>query len=164
MALYRFSQILLMRKTLILLAIPGFWLGASSFTEAHAQSINAAEWTTSSFNPQRDAWQRNETKITPQNAKDMQLLWKVKVPIKTMGMQSFREPLLVSGVRTPSGVKNLAVMVGASNEVFGIDSDTGTVVWQRKLDWASDKPQEPGEGRGFICTNAQTATPVVSPA
>ena len=52
------------------------------------------------LNPSRDAWQRNETKITPQNAKDLQLLWKVKVPVKTMGMQSFREPLLVSGVTT----------------------------------------------------------------
>lgn len=163
-ASHRFLRAFLTHRVLTLLAIAVGSVGTLSLPVAYAQSASAPEWTTSSYNPLRDAWQRNETKITPQNVKDMQLLWKVKLPIKTMGMQSFREPLLVSGVRTASGVKNLAVMVGASNEVFGIDSDTGTVVWQRKLDWASEKPQEPGEGRGFICTNAQSATPVVSPA
>ena len=148
----------------ILLAIACSASGFSWQMEAQAQSSSAPEWPTASFNPQRDAWQRNETKITPQNAKNMQLLWKVKVPLKTMGMQSFREPLIVAGVKTGSGVKNLAIMAGSSNEVYGIDIETGTVVWQKKLEWASEKPQEAGEGRGFICTNAQTATPVVTPA
>ena len=38
------------------------------------------------------------------------------------------------------------------------------MVWQKKLKWMSDEPQEPGEGRGFICTNALSATPVITPA
>ena len=37
------------------------------------------------------------------------------------------------------------------------------MLWQTKLHWASDQPPEPGEGSGFICTNALSATPVVSP-
>jgi len=32
------------------------------------------------------------------------------------------------------------------------------------LKWSSSTPQEPGEGAGFICNNALTATPVVTPA
>ena len=41
---------------------------------------------------------------------------------------------------------------------------SGSLVWQKHLKWSSDKPQEPGEGAGFICNNALTATPVVTPA
>jgi outer membrane protein assembly factor BamB len=131
---------------------------------AIAQESGAAEWTTGSYNPQRDAWQRNETKLTRDNVKDLQLLWKVKVDNKTMGMQSFREPLLVSGVQTAGGAKDLAIVAGSYNDIFVLDAATGDVVWKKQLKWASDKPEEPGEGRGFICTNALSATPVVSPA
>ncbi len=45
-----------------------------------------------------------------------------------------------------------------------MDVTSGAMVWQKHLKWSSDKPQEAGEGRGFICTNALTATPVVTPA
>src|SRR6516165_9837113 len=122
------------------------------------------EWTTGSGDSARDAWQRGESKITPRTAKDLRLLWKVKVPTKTMGMLSFREPLIVSGIKTAEGVRTFAVLTGAANDVYAIDADSGTVVWQKKLKWASGQPQEEGEGEGFICTNALRATPVVSPA
>jgi outer membrane protein assembly factor BamB len=122
----------------------------------------AVEWPTSSLNRQRDAWQRNETKLTPENAKDIQLLWKLKTDNKTMGMQSFREPQIIPGVNTAGGVKTLAILGGSSNDVFAIDAESGVLVWEKHLKWASDKPEQPGEGRGFICNNALTATPVVT--
>ena len=131
-------------------------------TSALGQS--GSEWTTGSGNPARDAWQRGESKITPHTAKDLRLLWKVKVPTKTMGMLSFREPLIVNGVKTQEGARTLAILAGAVNDIYAIDADSGKVVWQKKLKWASETPQEPGEGEGFICTNALSATPVVSPA
>ena len=58
----------------------------------------------------------------------------------------------------------LAILVGASNDVFVLDTADGKVLWQKQLKWESSKPQQPGEGIGFICTNAQSATPVVTPA
>lgn len=131
---------------------------------ALAQSGGLAEWTTDSFNPQRDAWQRNETKLTVDQAKNIQLLWKVKTDNKPMGMQSFREPQIVAGVNTAGGIKTIAILAGSSNDVYAIDAATGTMVWKEHLKWASNKPEQPGEGRGFICTNALTATPVVTPA
>lgn len=133
------------------------------FSSPGLRAQSAAEWLTSSYNAARDAWQRGESKITPRNVGNLQMLWKVNVGAKTMGMLSFREPLIVSGVKTAQGAKTLAILAGASNEVYAIDADNGTVVWQKKLKWESEKPQEPGEGRGFICTNALSATPVISP-
>ncbi len=131
---------------------------------ARCQSSGVSEWVTGSADPARDAWQRGASKITPQTAKNLQLLWKVKVASKTMGMLSFREPLIVSGVKTSDGVKTLALLAGASNDLFVIDAATGKIVWQKKLKWESEKPEEPGEGRGFICTNALSATPVATSA
>jgi outer membrane protein assembly factor BamB len=130
----------------------------------HAQSQQAAEWPTGSFDQQRDAWQRNETKFTVDNVKNIRLLWKLKTDNKSMGMQSFREPLIVAGVQTGGGVKTLAILAGSSDDVYAVDVENGSLVWQKHLKWSSDKPQEAGEGAGFICNNALTATPVVTPA
>lgn len=143
---------------IFVLAVTGF-----AAHNAPAQSSAVAEWTTSSADPARDAWQRGPSDFTPRTVRNIQLLWKLKVPIHTMGMQSFREPLILGRVHTAEGEKNVAILVGASNEVFAIDADSGTLLWRQKLKWASAEPQEADEGRGFICTNAQSANPVASP-
>ncbi len=130
---------------------------------AYAQST-PQEWTTSSADPARDAWQRGTSAISPQTARNLSLLWKTKVDNKTMGMQSFREPLIINGVNTAGGAKTITILAGAANDVFALDAANGTVLWKKKLKWESAKPQEPGEGRGFICTNPQSATPLVTPA
>ena len=122
------------------------------------------EWTTSSADPARDAWQRGDSGISPQTARNLTLLWKTKVENKTMGMQSFREPLIINGVKTSVGEKTITILAGASNDVFALDASDGTVLWTKKLKWESVKTEKPGEGSGFICTNAQSATPVVTPA
>src|SRR6202789_1998172 len=128
------------------------------------QSTGAAEWPTGSFDQQRDGWQRNESKITVDNAKNIRLLWKLKTNTKAMGMQSFREPIIVAGVNAAGGPKTLAILAGSSDDVYAVDAASGALVWQKHMKWASDKPEEPGQGAGFICNNALTATPVVTPA
>jgi outer membrane protein assembly factor BamB len=136
----------------------------SGLYAAQSQSTEAPEWPTGSFDQQRDGWQRNETRITVDNAKNIRLLWKLKTDNKPMGMQSFREPLIVAGMHTAAGVKTLAVLAASSDDVYAVDADTGLLVWQKHLKWSSDQPQEPGQGAGFICNNALTDTPVVTPA
>src|SRR3954451_22957120 len=98
-----------------------------------ALAQSGPDWSTGSGDSARDAWQRGESKITPRSAKDLRLLWKVKVPAKPMGMLSFREPLVVNAVKTAEGARTLAILAGAANDVFAIDADRGTVVWQTKL-------------------------------
>ena len=137
----------------------------ASATQARGQSgkMAASEWLTSSGDAARDGWQQGPSKITPKNVRKLQLLWKVKLDSKPMGMLTFREPLIVSGVKTGAGTSTLAILAGATNDIHAIDTTTGKVVWETKLKWSSEKPQEKGEGNGFICTNALSATPVVSP-
>ncbi len=139
-------------------------LGCALLGSNLAGAQSRSEWLTSSADAARDSWQRSESRITPKNAAKLQLLWKAKVPTKPMGMLSFREPLIVQGVKIADSTHTLAILAGAVNDVYAIDAENGKVLWQTNLKWASDKPQEPGEGSGFICTNAMSATPVVSPA
>src|ERR1700761_1012779 len=115
-------RLIFSRRTLGLLCILA---GFASI--APAQSAPSAEWTTDSFNPLRDGWQRNETKISTTNAHDLRLLWKIKTDNKTMGKQSFREPLVITNVQTASGSKTLAIVAGSSNDVYAIDADSGTL-------------------------------------
>ena len=151
-------------KLLSFLTFVGLGFAFSALPTVHAQSAGSAEWPTGSFDQQRDAWQRNESKLTVDTVKNLRLLWKLKTDNKTMGMQSFREPLIVAGIATAGGTKTLAILAGSANDAWAVDVATGTLVWRKHLEWSSDKPQEAGEGSGFICTNASTATPVVTPA
>jgi outer membrane protein assembly factor BamB len=153
-----------MRRSLSVWAIVlwsfGFvWLGA-----ARGQTSGAPQWTTDSFDPQRDGWQRDETKLTKETVGHMQLLWKVKTDNKPIAMHSFREPLIVPGVSETNGTITLAILAGSSDDIYAIDADSGTMVWQKHLGWSSTQPQQPGDGRNFLCPNALTATPVVTPA
>ncbi len=151
-------------KVLSFLAFVGLGFAAFAMQPALAQSTGNPEWPTGSFNQQRDAWQRDETRLTADNVKDLRLLWTLKTNNKTMGMQSFREPLIIPGVHTAGGVKTVAFLAGSADEVFAVDADSGSLLWQKHLKWSSDKPQEAREDNGFICNNASTATPVVTPA
>src|SRR5271163_4465165 len=138
-----------------LLAFPAACLlGGALALPSAAWAQSDAEWLTSSADAARDAWQRGESHITPQNAGGLRLLWKINVGAKTMGMLSFREPLIVTGVKTAEGEKTLAILAAAANDVYASDVDTGKLVWKQRLAWSAAKPPEPGEGEGFICTNA----------
>src|SRR5690242_5639571 len=92
--------------------------GCALVTLSPAYGQSTAEWLTSSADPARDAWQHGESKITTKTSRKLQLLWKTRVESKTMGMQSFREPLIVSGVKTADGARTVVIVAGASNEVF----------------------------------------------
>jgi hypothetical protein len=133
----------------------------------HAQDANdaksAPEWRTSSYDNLRDGWQRNEPKLTLDNVSGMKLLWTLKTDNVTMGMQSFREPLIISGVKMSAGEKTIAILAGSKNDVYGIDTDSGALLWKTHLKWSASKPETPGVDGGFICTKALTATPVVTP-
>ena len=139
-------------------------VSASALHAALSQSTEAAEWPTGSFDQQRDGWQRNETKITVDNAKNIRLLWKLKTDNKPMGMQSFREPLIVAGVHTAGGVKTLAILAGSSDDCLRNRCRERLAGLAEALEVVLRQATGAGAGAGFICNNALTATPVVTPA
>jgi len=130
---------------------------------AQSQDAGRAEWITSGGDPQRSGWQKDETKISPSTAKNLQLLWTYKTDNKRMGLAGLLEPVILS-VNTPTGIKELTVVAGSSNTLTAIDTATGKAVWHKNFNWLSPDPQTAEIPISFICEDADTASPVANPA
>jgi outer membrane protein assembly factor BamB len=136
--------------TAIWIAVPG------------AQS-GKASWLTDGADPQRTGWQRNETIISTTSVRNMKLAWTVKLDSAPRQMHNLFPPLVVPDVATADGPKEIAVVAGISDNLFGIDVAAGRQIWHRKFD-STFVEQPGGRGGGVLCPGGLTATPVIGPA
>ncbi len=117
----------------------------------------AADWLTFGHDPQRSAWATEETKLTAQNAKDLELKWSVQLDNIPLALSALTAPVVANDVVTPSGIKTLVYVAGSSNHLFAVDAATGQVVWQRTFQsFVAAK-----EDAYYLCPNAINATPVI---
>jgi outer membrane protein assembly factor BamB len=123
-----------------------------------------ADWLTDGGNTLRDAWQRSETIFTTANVKDTKLLWKLKLDNEPRQMHSLFPPLIIEKLNTPSGVKQVAIETGVSDNIYAIDVEKGEVVWKKHFVSTWTPPANGGRGGGILCPGGITATPVVGPA
>src|SRR5260370_34665689 len=86
-----------------------------------AQAKKKADWLTDGGDPQRTAWQRNETILTKNTVKDMKLLWRIKLDNQPRQMHSLFPPLIAGNVATADGPKEIAIVAGVSDNIFAID-------------------------------------------
>jgi outer membrane protein assembly factor BamB len=124
--------------------------------------IWAADWITHSGDFQRTGWQKDETKLTKDNVKSLQLLWKVKLETKQRSVYSLYGPLILERAITDRGFKELAFVAGADNDLFAVDADLGTLFWKKHFDWHADVPET--DQASFLCPGGLTAWPVLQPA
>ena len=136
--------------------------GAQAPAASAAKSSGKASWLTDGGDNQRTAWQKNETLITKDSVKNMKLMWKLQLDNKPRQMHNLFPPLLVSDVTTSQGAKDVAVVAGVSDNVYGVDIATGKLLWSRKFDSTFVEPTG-GRGPGVLCPGGLTATPVVAP-
>jgi outer membrane protein assembly factor BamB len=122
-----------------------------------------ANWLTDGGDPQRTAWQRNETIISKDSVRNMKLAWKLQLDNQPRQMHNLFPPLIVSDVSTADGPKEIAVVAGVSDNIYGIDVATGKQLWKRKFDSTFTEPAG-GRGYGVLCPGGLTATPVIGPA
>jgi outer membrane protein assembly factor BamB len=117
-------------------------------------------WPTHSGDPQRTGWQRNETKITRETVKDLQLLWKLKLDNESKALHSLTEPLILGNIITDRGFKELAIVAGSSDNIYAIDADLGKIFWNRRFEYESGVPKQ--QQSTWLCPAGLTATPVLS--
>jgi hypothetical protein len=80
-----------------------------------AQVRKKADWPTDGGDPQRTAWQRDETILTKDTVKDMKLLWKLQLDNQPRQMHNLFPPLIAGNVSTSTGEKEIAVVAGVSD-------------------------------------------------
>src|SRR5262252_567610 len=119
-----------------------------------------ADWLTDGGDPQRTAWQRNETLLTKDTVKGMKLLWKIKLDNQTRQMHNLFPPLIAGSVRTRDGEKEIAVVAGVSDNLYAIDVAKGTLLWKKTFD-STFRETPGGRGGGVLCPGGLTATPVL---
>jgi hypothetical protein len=65
-----------------------------------AQAKRRADWLTDGGDPQRTSWQRNETILTKDSVKGVQLLWKIQTDNQPRQMHNLFPPLIAGNVST----------------------------------------------------------------
>ena len=134
------------------------WSGSS---RRAAQAQKKADWLTDGGDPQRTAWQRNETILNKDNVKDMKLLWKVKLDNQPRQMHSLFPPLIAGNVATADGTKEIAIVAGVSDNIFAIDVDNGHAALEAAFRQHVPGAAATGRGGGTLCPGGLTATPVL---
>jgi hypothetical protein len=122
----------------------------------------AADWVTHSGTFQRTGWQKDETKISKESVKNLQLLWKIALDTKRRSVYSLYGPLILERAITDRGFKELAFVASATNDLFAVDADLGTLFWKKHFDWHAETPETTQET--FLCPGGLTAWPVLQPA
>jgi outer membrane protein assembly factor BamB len=123
--------------------------------------MGASDWVTHSGDFQRSGWQKDETKISKDTVKNLQLLWKAKLETKQRSVYSLYGPLIVERAITDRGFKEIAFVAGANNDLFAVDADLGTLLWQKHFDWHAEMAET--EQATFLCPGGLTAFPVLQP-
>jgi outer membrane protein assembly factor BamB len=119
--------------------------------------ILKSDWLTFGHDPQRSAWATEETKLTPETAKNLELKWSVQLDNVSLALNALTAPLVARDVATTSGTKTLVYVAGSSNHLFAIDAATGALAWERTFQSFVNAK----EGAYFLCPNAVNATPVI---
>ncbi len=123
-----------------------------------------ADWLTDGYDVRRDAWQRDEKILSTSNAKDIRLLWKLKLDNQPRQMHSLFPPLIIGKLKTANGVREVAIEAGVSDNLYAIDVEKGELIWNKHFTSAWKPPADGGRGAGILCPGGLTATPVIAPA
>ena len=90
------------------------------------------------------------------SVKDMTLIWKLTLDNQPREMHNLFAPLIIGDLDVGGGAREIAVVAGISDNLYGIDIEHGTQLWKRHFDSTFD---DPGRSGGPLCPGGQTATP-----
>ena len=122
----------------------------------------AADWFMEGGDPGRTGWQKDEKTLSVSNVKDMKLLWKTHFDSTPREMHNVFPPLVAQSVSTPNGTKQIGVVAGISDDLFGIDLSEGEQIWHVKFE-SSFEPPAGSRGGGTLCPGGQTDVPAIGP-
>ena len=120
--------------------------------------LSAANWLTFGGDPQRSGWAKDETLITKDNAKNLQLDWKIKLDNEPKELNALTPAVTMDGVITPHGFKEYVIVGGSSDNLYAVDTESGKVVWQKHFTNTVPAPASPPF---WLCPQALNDTPVI---
>ncbi len=134
-------------------------LAAAFLLFCSGATVFATDFLTEGVDNGRTGWVRDEKIFTKANVGSSKLLWKIKLESTPRAMHNLFAPLIAERVNTAAGVKELGVVAGVSDDLFGIDIATGTQLWHRKFD---NLLTNTGPSNDTLCPAGQTAVPTMA--
>jgi outer membrane protein assembly factor BamB len=122
-------------------------------------TVCATDFLTEGVDTERTGWVKDEKVFTTANVGSSKLLWKIKLDSAPRAMHNLFAPLIAEKVTTAQGVKEIGVVAGISDDLFGIDAATGTQVWHVHFDGG---PNPPPASNNTLCPSGQTAVPTMA--
>ena len=119
----------------------------------------ASDYLTEGNDPGRTGWMKDEKVFTLANVKDMKLLWKVKLESQPREMHNLFSPLIADRVTTAQGAREVAIVAGISDDLFGIDVASGELLWKKRY----ESTFAPTDKTVYhtLCLGGQTAMPAM---
>jgi len=125
-------------------------------------SVLASDYLTHGVDPGRTGWMKDEKVFNTTNVRNMKLLWKVKLDSKPRSMHNLFNPLIAEKVTTPQGTREMAVVAGVDDNLFGIDVSTGEQMWKKHFDNALPEATQ-AEVDNVLCPGGLTDVPAIIP-
>jgi len=122
-------------------------------------TLAASDFLTEGVDAGRTGWVKDEKIFTAANVGSSTLLWKLKLESTPRAMHNLFAPLIAEKVNTPRGVRELGVVAGVSDDLFGIDIATGTQIWHRHLDNLMENLRPSTD---TLCPGGQTGVPTLA--
>ena len=142
------------------LLFPSLLLALFLFGEVSpAQQPVPRDWLTWGYDQEHTGWNRGESSLNKDNVSGLKLLWKTQLSTPPTGvvLSTLTAPLVVEGVSTAQGPRNLVFLLGADDTVFALNADTGKVFWQKSF----ANPATPMWPATWLCSNTLNDTPVI---
>lgn len=123
--------------------------------------VSAASWLTFGGDPQRSGWAREETTLSKENVKSLQLEWKLKLENEAKQLNALTVPVVVNPVYTNHGSFEYVIVAGSSDNIYAVDADTGKVAWQKHFTNEAPPPLGATPEGNYFCPDALNDTPVI---
>src|SRR5262249_46472441 len=130
-----------------------------AFVVLATAGVWAADFLTEGVDNARTGWVKDEKIFSTANVGSTQLLWKIKLDSKPRAMHNLFAPLIAEHATTPQGRREMAIIAGVNDDVFGIDLAAGKQIGHRHWDGG---PENPPPANTTLCPAGQTAVPTMA--
>lgn len=156
----------------ISLAAPPAWAQLATPPPAHPEPVPAIkliepgpavpDWLSYNYDRERTGWNRGESALSPRTVGELQPLWHIQLTTASqpLVLSTQTAPVVVAGVSTPDGTKDLVLSIGMDDVLSEVDADSGKIVWQKSFP-NTVKPLRPPS---ISCSNTEQATPIIDKA
>ena len=120
------------------------------------------DWLGYNYDRERTGWNRGETMLSPKTVGQMKPLWNTQLTTasKALILSTLTAPVVVGGLTTPGGTKDLVFSYGIDDVLSAVDANSGKIVWQKHYP-NTIKPLRPAS---ISCSNTEQATPIIDKA